>query len=158
MRWRMGRMGQEGRDGAQNVTIMKSLKCAVMGSTNLTIAPALCSPEHQKPAQSATARSICEDQNKFSGRAHGLTQKPHTSTNENIFFDFLPHIFNRPKCVNPSTVPRTSVTDRMPTKIKNKGLNPVYGRRVNSFVLVCSLSSHRHSYIPLIFDSRFIDS
>jgi hypothetical protein len=36
--------------------------------------------------------------------------------------------------------------------------NPVYGRRVNFFVLVCSLSSHRHSYIPLIFVSRFIDS
>ncbi len=42
-----------------------------------------------------------------------------------------------------------------PTKTKT---NPVYGRRVNSFVLVCSLSSHRHSYIPVIFDSRFIDS
>ncbi len=36
--------------------------------------------------------------------------------------------------------------------------NPVYGRRVNSFVLVCSLSSHRHFFIPLIFGSRFIDS
>jgi hypothetical protein len=36
--------------------------------------------------------------------------------------------------------------------------NPVYGRSVNFFVLVCSLSSHRHSYIPLIFGSRFIDS
>jgi hypothetical protein len=34
----------------------------------------------------------------------------------------------------------------------------VYGRRVNSFVLVCSLSSHRHFFIPLIFGSRFIDS
>jgi hypothetical protein len=33
--------------------------------------------------------------------------------------------------------------------------NPVYGRRVNSFVLV---SSHRHFFIPLIFGSRFIDS
>ncbi len=33
-----------------------------------------------------------------------------------------------------------------------------YGRRVNSFVLVCSLSSHRHFFIPLIFGSRFIDS
>jgi hypothetical protein len=33
--------------------------------------------------------------------------------------------------------------------------NPVYGRRVNSFVLVCSLSSHRHLFIPLIFGSRF---
>ena len=30
------------------------------------------------------------------------------------------------------------------------GTNPVYGRRVNSFVLVCSLSSHRHSYIHQI--------
>jgi hypothetical protein len=36
--------------------------------------------------------------------------------------------------------------------------NPVYERRVNSLVLVCSLSSHRHSYIGLIFSSRFIDS
>jgi hypothetical protein len=35
---------------------------------------------------------------------------------------------------------------------------PVYARRVNSLLLVCSLSSHRHSYIPLIFGSRFIDS
>jgi hypothetical protein len=26
------------------------------------------------------------------------------------------------------------------------------------FVLVCSLSSHRHFFIPLIFGSRFIDS
>ena len=34
----------------------------------------------------------------------------------------------------------------------------VYARRVNSLVLVCSLSSHRHSYIGLIFSSRFIDS
>ncbi len=36
--------------------------------------------------------------------------------------------------------------------------NPVYERRVNLFVLVCSLSSHRHSYIGFIFSSRFIDS
>jgi hypothetical protein len=36
--------------------------------------------------------------------------------------------------------------------------NPVYGRRVNSLLLVCSLSSHRYSYILFIFDSRFIDS
>ncbi len=43
-------------------------------------------------------------------------------------------------------------------KKKLQNDNPVYGRRVNSFVLVCSLSSHRHSYIPLIFGSRFIDS
>jgi hypothetical protein len=34
----------------------------------------------------------------------------------------------------------------------------VYGRRVNFFVLVCSLSSHRHSYTPLIFGSRSIDA
>jgi hypothetical protein len=34
----------------------------------------------------------------------------------------------------------------------------VPARRVNSLVLVCSLSSHRHSYIHLIFSSRFIDS
>ena len=31
--------------------------------------------------------------------------------------------------------------------------NPVYARHVNSLVLVCSLSSHRHSYIHLIFSS-----
>jgi hypothetical protein len=33
----------------------------------------------------------------------------------------------------------------------------VYTRRVNSLFLVCSLSSHRHSCIHLIFSSRFID-
>jgi len=36
--------------------------------------------------------------------------------------------------------------------------NPVYGRCVDSSTLVFSLSSHRHSYIGLIFRSRFIDS
>ncbi len=36
--------------------------------------------------------------------------------------------------------------------------NPVYGRRVDSWALVFSLSSHRHSYIGLGFTSRFIDS
>jgi len=41
---------------------------------------------------------------------------------------------------------------------KRGGHKTVYGRRVNSFVLVCSLSSHRHLFIPLIFGSRFIDS
>jgi len=32
-------------------------------------------------------------------------------------------------------------------------INPVYVRRVNSLALVCSLSSHRQSYIGLIFSS-----
>ena len=36
----------------------------------------------------------------------------------------------------------------------SKNLSPLY----KFFVLVCSRSSHRHSYIPLIFGSRFIDS
>jgi hypothetical protein len=34
---------------------------------------------------------------------------------------------------------------------------PVYVRRVDSSPLVFSLSSHRHSYIGLVFSSRFID-
>ncbi len=34
----------------------------------------------------------------------------------------------------------------------------VYARRVDSSALVFSLSSHRHSYIGLVFSSRFIDS
>jgi len=37
-------------------------------------------------------------------------------------------------------------------------INPVYVRRVNSLGLSFSLPSHRHSYIGLIFSSRFIDS
>jgi hypothetical protein len=37
-------------------------------------------------------------------------------------------------------------------------INPVYARSVNSSALVFSLSSHRHSYIGLVFSSRFIDS
>ena len=46
------------------------------------------------------------------------------------------------------------------SSIYNKQLVILYARRVNSLVLVCSLSSHRHSYIDLIrgFSSRFIDS
>jgi hypothetical protein len=35
--------------------------------------------------------------------------------------------------------------------------NPVYVRCVDSSALVFSLSSHRHSYIGLVFISRFID-
>jgi hypothetical protein len=34
----------------------------------------------------------------------------------------------------------------------------VYARRVDSSALVFSLSSHRHSFIGLVFSSRFIDS
>ncbi len=37
-------------------------------------------------------------------------------------------------------------------------IHPVYSRDINSSVLVFSLSSHRHSYIGLIFRSLFIDS
>jgi hypothetical protein len=36
-------------------------------------------------------------------------------------------------------------------------INPVYETRVDSSALVFSLSSHRHSYIGLVFSSRFID-
>jgi hypothetical protein len=36
--------------------------------------------------------------------------------------------------------------------------NPVYARRVDHSALAFSLSSHRHSYISLLFRSRFIDS
>jgi hypothetical protein len=37
-------------------------------------------------------------------------------------------------------------------------INPVYVRRVDFSDLVFSLSSHRHSYIGLVFSSRFLDS
>jgi hypothetical protein len=36
--------------------------------------------------------------------------------------------------------------------------NPVYARRVDFSALVFSLSSHRHSYIGLVFRSHFLDS
>ncbi len=35
--------------------------------------------------------------------------------------------------------------------------NPVYGKCINLSSLAFSLSSHRHSYISLLFISRFID-
>jgi hypothetical protein len=35
--------------------------------------------------------------------------------------------------------------------------NPVYARRVDPSALAFSLSSHRHSYMSLLFSSRFID-
>ncbi len=63
------------------------------------------------------------------------------------------------------THPSHSPTSRLLTSSLSLGVpvqesttNPVYVRRVNSLVLVCSLSHHRHSYIHLIFSSRFIDS
>jgi hypothetical protein len=61
---------------------------------------------------------------------------------------------------NSHTHPSYSQTSRFVSifRCSSSKTNPVYGRRVNFFVLVCSLSSHRHSYIPLLFDSHFIDS
>jgi hypothetical protein len=41
---------------------------------------------------------------------------------------------------------------------KTMRANPAYKRRVDSSSLVFSLSSDRHSYIGLVFNSRFIDS
>ncbi len=52
------------------------------------------------------------------------------------------------------THPSRSQTSRLLTS----SLSLVYERRVNLLVLVCSLSSHRHSYICFICNSRFIDS
>jgi hypothetical protein len=61
------------------------------------------------------------------------------------------------------THPSHSQTSRLFTssfifRCSSSTTNPVYERRVNLLVLVCSLSSHRHSYIGFIFSSRFIDS
>jgi hypothetical protein len=36
--------------------------------------------------------------------------------------------------------------------------NPVYARRVDPSALALSLSSHRHSYISILFSSHFISS
>ena len=43
-------------------------------------------------------------------------------------------------------------------KFSSSPSNSVYVRRVDSSTLVFSLSSHRHSYIGLVFSSHFIDS
>jgi hypothetical protein len=40
----------------------------------------------------------------------------------------------------------------------NKKIKIISTFSINSFCFVCSLSSHRHFFIPLIFGSRFIDS
>jgi hypothetical protein len=60
------------------------------------------------------------------------------------------------------THPSYSQTSRLLTtsifRCSSSTTNPVYVRRVNSLVLIGSLSSHRHSYVHLIFSSRFIDS
>ena len=59
------------------------------------------------------------------------------------------------------THPSHSQTSRLLTSSLSLGVpvpRPTQCRRVNSLVLVCSLSSHRHSYISFVFKSRFIDS
>jgi hypothetical protein len=67
--------------------------------------------------------------------------------------------WHRSSAAHPKFWKRSQLVETVSKKRKNVGPPiTVYGRRVNSFVLVCSLSSHRHSYIPLIFGSRFIDS
>jgi hypothetical protein len=62
------------------------------------------------------------------------------------------------------THPSHSQTSRLLTsslsqvRCSSSPTNPVYTRRVDSSTLVCSLPSHGHSYIGLVFTSRFIDS
>jgi hypothetical protein len=60
------------------------------------------------------------------------------------------------------THPSHSQTSRLLTSSLSLGSsspsNPVYARRVDFSALVFSLSSHRHSYIGLVFSSRFLDS
>ena len=51
-----------------------------------------------------------------------------------------------------------SFTSSLSLGCSSSTTNPVYARSVNSLILVCSLSSHRHSYIGLLFNSHFIDS
>jgi hypothetical protein len=50
------------------------------------------------------------------------------------------------------------VTSRTHTHPSHSPHNPVYVRRVDSSSFVFSLSSDRHSFIGLVFNSRFIDS
>ena len=60
------------------------------------------------------------------------------------------------------THPSHSQTSRLLTSSLSLGVpvphNRVHARRVNSSTLVCSLSSHRNSYIGFVFSSRFNDS
>jgi hypothetical protein len=50
------------------------------------------------------------------------------------------------------------INNKQPKKVSSSSTsNSVYARRVDSSALVFSLSSHRHSYIGLVCNSRFID-
>ena len=53
---------------------------------------------------------------------------------------------------------RLSFHNKQLLSLIDKGRDKVYVRRVDPSTLGFSLSSHRHSYIRLLFNSRFIDS
>jgi hypothetical protein len=55
------------------------------------------------------------------------------------------------------TLPKSAVLRIFIFRCSSSKSNPVYVSRVDSSALVFSLSSYRHSYIGLVFSSRFID-
>jgi hypothetical protein len=62
-------------------------------------------------------------------------------------------------CYNPQTTTKkkNSEEKKGEKNPKQSSVLPVYARHVDSSPLGFSLSSHRHSYIGLVFSSRFID-
>jgi hypothetical protein len=70
-------------------------------------------------------------------------------------FTYSLNLYGAPIISRTHTQPSHSQTSRLLTS--SLSINPVYARRVDSSGLVFSLSSHRHSYIGLVFSSLFID-
>ena len=87
MRWRIG---QEGRDRAPQYDHHEIAEMCGDGLNKPDDCTRPVFPEHQKPAQTAAARSICEVQNNFSTRAHVLSRNHAILTNEKMGFKFLP--------------------------------------------------------------------
>ncbi len=61
--------------------------------------------------------------------------------------------------VEKNSSPTARTQKKMDKKFLSSSLtHPVHARRVDLSDFVFSLSSHRHSYLGLVFSSRFLDS
>jgi len=70
-------------------------------------------------------------------------------SSEQLFFSFLKK--NSKPLVGVSSINLVSIF-----RCSSSPHNTVYARRVDPSAVACSLSSHRHSYVSLLFSSRFI--
>jgi hypothetical protein len=127
--------------------------------------------QRRRPAPGATRRKTADDHDFLpTGNVFGSPRQlrhaasfyprcPCSQSSPSISFSFFSLFFHRFNLGSIFSLYRFIINFKINFfRCSSSKTNPVYGRRVNSLLLVCSLSSHRYSYILFIFGSRFIDS